>query len=110
MRSLQLKQLANKASKIKIIKMKKRVVKLTESDLEKLVQRIIKEDEGMSTGVQKKTEKIVDLPMFGQLTKAIKSKNVDEQVNVFMTLLGQMDLKGNFGIKLKKAMQEKGLI
>lgn len=98
--------------------MKKRIVKLNESDLETLVKRIIKEeemdpnapDEGMSTGVQKKTEKIVDLPMFGQLTKAIKSKNVDEQVNVFMTLLGQMDLKGNFGIKLKKAMQEKGLI
>ena len=95
--------------------MKKRIIKLTEQDLEKLVKKIIKEDastegEGMSTGVQKKTEKIIDLPMFGQLTKAIKSKNADEQVNVFMTLLGQMDLKGNFGIKLKKAMQEKGLI
>lgn len=98
--------------------MKKRIVKLNESDLELLVKKIIKEEEmdpnaseeGMSTGVQKKTERIIDLPMFGQLTKAIKSKNVDEQVNVFMTLLGQMDLKGNFGIKLKKAMQEKDLI
>jgi len=49
MRSLQLKRLKQKASKIKnkLInnKMKKRIVKLTESDLEKLVQRIIKEEE-----------------------------------------------------------------
>jgi hypothetical protein len=91
--------------------MKKRVVKLTESDLEKLVQKIIKEDDTqMSQGVENKTEKIIDLPVFGQLTKSIKSKPADEQVEVFMTLLGQMDLKGNFGIKLKKAMQQKGLI
>lgn len=91
--------------------MKKRVVKLTESDLEKLVQKIIKEDNAqMSQGVENKTEKIIDLPIFGQLTKSIKSKPADEQVEVFMTLLGQMDLKGNFGIKLKKAMQQKGLI
>ena len=91
--------------------MKKRVVKLTESDLEKLVQKIIKEDDTqMSKGVENKTEKIIDLPVFGQLTKSIKSKPADEQVEVFMTLLGQMDLKGNFGIKLKKAMQQKGLI
>jgi hypothetical protein len=91
--------------------MKKRVVKLTESDLEKLVQKIIKEDDTqMSQGVENKTEKIIDLPVFGQLTKSIKSKPAEEQVEVFMTLLGQMDLKGNFGIKLKKAMQQKGLI
>ena len=90
--------------------MKKRIIKLTESDLENLVQKIIKEEGEMSQGVEKKTGKIIELPVFSQLTKAIKSKNVDEQVEVFMTLLGQMDLKGNFGIKLKKAMQQKGLM
>ena len=90
--------------------MKKRIIKLTESDLENLVQKIIKEEGEMSQGVEKKTGKIIELPVFSQLTKAIKSKTVDEQVEVFMTLLGQMDLKGNFGIKLKKAMQQKGLM
>jgi hypothetical protein len=90
--------------------MKKRIVKLTENDLEMLVQKIIKEEGEMSSGIEKKTGRIIELPVFGQLTKQIKSKNVDEQVEVFMTLLGQMDLKGNFGIKLKKAMQEKGLM
>jgi hypothetical protein len=103
--------------------MKKRIVKLTEQDLEKLVKKIIKEEEmdpnapegeegdgKMSSGVQKKTDKIIDLPVFGQLSKQLKSKNVDEQVEFFMTLLGQFDLKGNFGKILKKAMTAKGLI
>lgn len=91
--------------------MAKKVIKLTESDLEMLVQKIIKEEEsGLSQGVERKTDKIINLPIFDQLTKSIKSKPVDEQVEVFMTLLGQMDLKGNFGLRLKKAMQQKGLI
>ena len=92
--------------------MKKRIVRLTESDLEKLVQRIIKEEgeNEMSGGVQKKTDKVINLPIFGQLVRSVKPKPADEQVEVIMTLLGQMDLKGNFGIKLKKAMQEKGLL
>ena len=103
--------------------MKKRIIKLTEQDLEKLVKKIIKEEEmdpnapegeegdgKMSSGVQKKTDKIIDLPVFGQLSKQLKSKNVDEQVEFFMTLLGQFDLKGNFGKILKKAMTAKGLI
>ena len=104
--------------------MKKRIIKLTEQDLEKLVKKIIKEEEmdpnapegenqgdgKMSSGVQKKTDKIMDLPVFGQLSKQLKSKNVDEQVEFFMTLLGQFDLKGNFGKILKKAMTAKGLI
>jgi hypothetical protein len=64
----------------------------------------------MSSGVQKKTDKIIDLPVFGQLSKQLKTKNVDEQVEFFMTLLGQFDLKGNFGKMLKKAMTAKGLI
>ena len=90
--------------------MKKKVVKLTEADLEKLVQKIVKEESEMSQSIEKKTGKIIDLPVFGQLTKSIKSKSADEQVEVFMTLLSQMDLKGNFGLKLKKAMQQKGLM
>jgi hypothetical protein len=87
--------------------MKKRIVKLNESDLEKLVQRIIKEEEGteLSQGLEKKTDRIMDLPAFEQLVKAIKSKNADQQVEVIMTLLKQMDLKGNFGIKFKKALK-----
>lgn len=88
----------------------KKVIKLKESDIENLVKRIIKEEGEMSSGIEKKTGRIIELPVFGQLAKQIKSKNVDEQVEVFMTLLGQMDLKGNFGIKLKKAMQAKGLM
>ena len=64
----------------------------------------------MSSGIQKKTDKIVDLPVFSQLSKQLKSKNVNEQVEFFMTLLGQFDLKGNFGMMLKKAMSAKGLI
>lgn len=109
--------------------MKKRIVRLTESDLENLVKRIIKEedenfddspeqegggedqgDSDMSSGIQKKTDKIIDLPAFSQLSKQLKSKKVNEQVEFFMKLLGQFDLKGNFGMRLKKAMQAKGLI
>jgi hypothetical protein len=90
----------------------KKVVKLNESDVERLVKKIIREedDSEMSSGIQKKTDKIVDLPVFSQLSKQLKSKNVNEQVEFFMTLLGQFDLKGNFGMMLKKAMSAKGLI
>jgi len=90
----------------------KKVIKLNESDVERLVKKIIREEEGseMSSGVQKKTDKIVDLPVFSQLSKQLKSKNVNEQVEFFMTLLSQFDLKGNFGMMLKKAMSAKGLI
>jgi len=89
--------------------MKKRVVKLNESDLERLVQRIIKEEETeLSQGLERKTDRIIDLPAFEQLVKAIKSKNADQQVEVIMTLLKQMDLKGNFGIKFKQALKTLG--
>jgi|TARA_R110000772_G_scaffold25456_10_gene66384 hypothetical protein len=91
----------------------KKVIKLNESDVERLVKKIIREEEDgsdMSSGIQKKTDKIVDLPVFSQLSKQLKSKNVNEQVEFFMTLLGQFDLKGNFGMMLKKAMSAKGLI
>ena len=49
----------------------KKVIKLNESDVERLVKKIIREEEGseMSSGVQKKTDKIVDLPVFSQLSK-----------------------------------------
>ena len=89
--------------------MKKKIVRLTESDLEKLVQRIIKEEgTEMSQGLQTKTDRIMDLPAFGQLVKAIKSKNADQQVEVIMTLLKQMDLKGNFGMKFREALKTLG--
>lgn len=89
--------------------MKKRIVKLTESDLESLVQKILKEEDGeMSQGLERKTDKIIDMPAFNQLVKAIKSKNADEQVSVMMTLLKQMDLKGNFGVKFKQALKTLG--
>jgi hypothetical protein len=89
--------------------MKKRVVKLNESDLERLVQKIIKEEETeLSQGLERKTDRIIDLPAFEQLVKAIKSKNADQQVEVMMTLLKQMDLKGNFGIKFKQALKTLG--
>ena len=89
--------------------MKNRVVRLNESDLEKLVQKIIREEEGeMSQGLEKKTDKIIDMPAFNQLVKTIKSKNADEQVSVMMTLLKQMDLKGNFGVKFKQALKTLG--
>ena len=45
------------------------------------------------------------MPAFSQLVKTIKSKNVDEQISVIMTLLKQMDLKGNFGAKFKEALK-----
>jgi hypothetical protein len=89
----------------------KKIVRLTESDLERLVQKIIKEegeDVEMSQGLQTKTDRIMDLPAFEQLVKAIKSKNADQQVEVIMTLLKQMDLKGNFGIKFKQALKTLG--
>jgi hypothetical protein len=87
----------------------KKVVKLTESDLERLVQKIIKEEETeLSQGLERKTDRIIDLPAFEQLVKAIKSKNADQQVEVMMTLLKQMDLKGNFGIKFKQALKTLG--
>jgi hypothetical protein len=89
--------------------MKRRIVKLNESDLEKLVQKIIKEEETeLSQGLERKTDRIMDLPAFEQLVKAIKSKNADQQVEVIMTLLKQMDLKGNFGIKFKQALKTLG--
>jgi hypothetical protein len=89
--------------------MKRRIVKLNESDLEKLVQKIIKEEETeLSQGLERKTDRIMDLPAFEQLVKAIKSKNADQQVEVIMSLLKQMDLKGNFGIKFKQALKTLG--
>lgn len=94
--------------------MKKKVIKLTESDLERLVQRIIKEegeqggDTELNKGLERKTDRIIDLPAFEQLVKAIKSKNADQQVEVIMTMLKQMDLKGNFGVKFKQALKTLG--
>jgi hypothetical protein len=89
--------------------MKRRIVKLNESDLEKLVQKIIKEEETeLSQGLERKTDRIMDLPAFEQLVKAIKPKNADQQVEVIMSLLKQMDLKGNFGIKFKQALKTLG--
>jgi hypothetical protein len=89
----------------------KKIVKLTEADLEKLVQRIIKE-EGEETEIsqtsQSKTEKIINSQGFKDLVGALKSKGVDEQVEVIMTLLKQMDLKGNFGAKFKQSLKTLG--
>jgi hypothetical protein len=89
--------------------MKNKVVRLTESDLEKLVQRIIKEEETeVSQTTQSKTEKISNSQGFKSLVSTLKSKSVDEQVEAIMTILNQMDLKGNFGAKFKMALKQLG--
>lgn len=88
----------------------KKIVKLNESDLEKLVQKILKEEEGVevSQTTQSKTDKIVNSQGFKGLVSALKSKGVDEQVESIMAILNQMDLKGNFGAKFKQALKTLG--
>ena len=89
--------------------MKNKVIKLNESDLEKLVQKILKEEETeVSQTSQSKTDKIVNSQGFKGLVSALKSKGVDEQVEAIMAILNQMDLKGNFGAKFKQALKTLG--
>lgn len=89
--------------------MKNKVIKLNESDLEKLVQKILKEEETeVSQTSQSKTDKIVNSQGFKGLVSTLKSKSVDEQVEVVMAILNQMDLKGNFGAKFKQALKTLG--
>ena len=84
----------------------KKVIKLNEADLEKLVQKIIREEgEEMSQGSEAKTGKVLDSTVFNQLLTTLKAKSADEQVNIIMTLLKQMDLKGGFGMKFKQALK-----
>jgi|LakMenE01Jun11ns_1017448.scaffolds.fasta_scaffold7792118_1 hypothetical protein len=88
----------------------KKVIKLNEADLEKLVQKIIREEgeqggQEMSQGSEAKTGKVLDSTVFNQLLTTLKSKSADEQVNIIMTLLKQMDLKGGFGVKFKQALK-----
>jgi hypothetical protein len=84
----------------------KKVIKLNEADLEKLVQKIIREEgEEMSQGSEAKTGKVLDSTVFNQLLTTLKAKSADEQVNIIMTLLKQMDLKGGFGVKFKQALK-----
>lgn len=85
--------------------MKNRVVKLNESDLEKLVQKILKEEEGeLNQGAQTKVERVIDSATMEALIKMIKSKGVDDQINIVMQILNPMDLKGSFGRGLKMAL------
>jgi phosphoribosyl-ATP pyrophosphohydrolase len=89
--------------------MKNRVVRLNESDLEKLVQKIIREEETeVSQTSQSKTDKISSSQGFKSLVSTLKSKSVEEQVEVVMAILNQMDLKGNFGAKFKQALKTLG--
>lgn len=93
--------------------MKKRIVKLTESDLESLVKRIIKEedqessdfntDKVGSTG-QKKVEKITDKGIFTQFKKYLGNKPAEQQVELVLTFLNELQLEQDFYTRFKRRL------
>ena len=84
--------------------MKNKIVRLNETDLEKLVQKILKEEGELNQGSQTKVERVIDSATMEALIKMIKSKSVDDQINIVMQILNPMDLKGSFGRGLKMAL------
>ena len=87
--------------------MKKKIVKLTESDLEKLVQKIIKEEEGnMSAGATKKMEKVTDKAVFEQFTKYLEGRPVKQQVEMVLGLLDKLPLDDDFYKRFKMAVRK----
>jgi len=82
--------------------MKKRIVRLTESDLERLVTRIIKE-QGVSSSLQKKADKVTDKAQFDVLAKALEGKNAAQQAELIISIIDQFNLKDNIGPKFRSA-------
>lgn len=87
--------------------MKKKIVKLTESDLEKLVQKIIKEEEGnMNAGATKKMEKVTDKAVFEQFAKYLEGRPVMQQVEMVLGLLDKLPLGDDFYKRFKMAVRK----
>jgi acyl CoA:acetate/3-ketoacid CoA transferase len=89
--------------------MKKRIIKLTESDIEKLVKKIIKEDENIEfdtekagTSGEKKVEKITDKAVFDQFKRFLENKPVTQQVDLVLSLLNSLPLEQDFYTRFKK--------
>lgn len=62
------------------------------------------EESELNQGSQTKVERVIDSATMEALIKMIKSKGVDDQINIVMQILNPMDLKGSFGRGLKMAL------
>jgi len=89
--------------------MKKRIIKLTESDIEKLVKKIIKEDENVEfdtekagTSGEKKVERVTDKAVFDQFKRFLENKPVTQQVDLVLSLLNSLPLEQDFYTRFKK--------
>jgi acyl CoA:acetate/3-ketoacid CoA transferase len=89
--------------------MKKRIIKLTESDIEKLVKKIIKEDENIEfdtekagTSGEKKVEKITDKAVFDQFKRFLENKPATQQVDLVLSLLNSLPLEQDFYTRFKR--------
>jgi acyl CoA:acetate/3-ketoacid CoA transferase len=89
--------------------MKKRIIKLTESDIEKLVKKIIKEDENVEfdtekagTSGEKKVERVTDKAVFDQFKRFLENKPVPQQVDLVLSLLNSLPLEQDFYTRFKK--------